>query len=217
MRTRTFFLSLVVHALMVGAAIVAPLFATDELPDPPARTTFVVVAPEVPHVPPPVAPQTAPRTPRVKPNAAPITEPPQILPERIVEALDPLPGDGVIAGAADLPGLVIAPVAIAPPPSPPPAPSPVRIGGAIRPPQKVHHVAPDYPAIARSARVSGIVILEAMISEDGSVREVKVLRSIPLLDNAAADAVRQWRFTPTLLNGVPVPVVMTVTVAFNLN
>ena len=84
----------------------------------------------------------------------------------------------------------------------------------IRPPQKVHHVAPTYPPIAQSARVSGVVILEALIAEDGSVRDVKVLRSVPLLDASAIEAVRQWRFTPTLLNGVPVQVIMTVTVTF---
>ena len=93
----------------------------------------------------------------------------------------------------------------------------MRVGGVIRSPQKTRHVAPEYPAIARSARVSGIVILEAVLGEDGSVRDVKVLRSKPLLDGAAIDAVRQWRFTPTLLNGVPVPVIMTITVAFNLH
>jgi protein TonB len=78
-------------------------------------------------------------------------------------------------------------------------------------------VAPLYPEIARSARVSGIVILEAILAEDGTVRDVRILRSVALLDAAAVAAVREWRFTPTLLNGTPVPVVMTVTVAFNLN
>jgi protein TonB len=77
-------------------------------------------------------------------------------------------------------------------------------------------VAPVYPPLARAARVEGIVILEAVIDEDGSVRDVRVLRSVQLLDAAASEAVRQWRFTPTLLNGQPVPVVMTITVAFKL-
>ena len=75
---------------------------------------------------------------------------------------------------------------------------------------------PQYPAIAQSARVQGIVIIEATIGPNGKVHDAKVLRSIPLLDNAALDAVRQWVFTPTLLNGVPVPVIMTVTVQFTL-
>jgi len=90
------------------------------------------------------------------------------------------------------------------------------VGGDIQAPQKVHNVSPQYPQIAQSARVQGVVIIEAVIGPDGSVQEARVLRSIPLLDAAALDAVRQWRYTPTLLNGVPVPVIMTVTVNFTL-
>jgi protein TonB len=78
-------------------------------------------------------------------------------------------------------------------------------------------VPPDYPAIARAARVQGAVILEAVLDERGKVDRVRVLRSIPLLDEAALGAVRQWRYTPTLLNGVPVPVLMTITVHFTLH
>jgi protein TonB len=77
-------------------------------------------------------------------------------------------------------------------------------------------VTPIYPAIAQSARVQGVVTIEATIESDGSVKNARVLRSIPLLDQAAIDAVRQWKFTPTLLNGVPVAVIMTVTVSFTL-
>ena len=77
-------------------------------------------------------------------------------------------------------------------------------------------VNPIYPPIAQSARVQGVVIIEATIGPDGAVKDAKVLRSIPLLDAAALDAVKQWQFTPTLLNGVPVPVIMTVTVQFTL-
>jgi protein TonB len=90
------------------------------------------------------------------------------------------------------------------------------VGGNIKPPTKIRDVKPLYPAIAQSARVQGIVIIEATIGQNGLVQEAKVLRSIPLLDQAALDAVRQWQFTPTTLNGVPVPVVMTVTVNFTL-
>jgi protein TonB len=82
---------------------------------------------------------------------------------------------------------------------------------------KTYHVAPAYPLVAQAAHVTGVVILDALIAEDGSMREVKVLRGNPLLAQAAADAVRQWQFTPTLLNGRPVPVVMTVTVVFGLH
>jgi protein TonB len=103
-----------------------------------------------------------------------------------------------------------------PPPPPPPPAAPVRVGGNIKAPQKVKHVNPVYPPIAQSARVQGVVIIEATIGPDGAVKDAKVLRSIPLLDAAALDAVKQWQFTPTLLNGVPVPVIMTVTVQFTL-
>ena len=86
----------------------------------------------------------------------------------------------------------------------------------IKTPTKVKDQRPVYPAIAQSARVQGVVIIEAVIGPDGRVQDAKVLRSIPLLDAAALDAVKQWQYTPTLLNGVPVPVIMTVTVNFTL-
>ena len=93
---------------------------------------------------------------------------------------------------------------------------PVRVGGDVKPPKKIHDVRPVYPADASEAGVQGVVILEVTIAPDGTVSDTRVLRSIPMLDQAAADAVRQWGFTPTLLNGEPVPVVMTVTVNFTL-
>lgn len=96
------------------------------------------------------------------------------------------------------------------------APQPVRVGGNIRTPTKTHHANPVYPPDAQAARVAGMVILEVRIGTDGSVEDARVLRSIPILDEAALEAVRQWRFTPTLLNGQPVPVIMTVTVNFTL-
>jgi protein TonB len=92
----------------------------------------------------------------------------------------------------------------------------VRVGGTIREPVKIRHVAPAYPADARAAGVQGIVIIEALIGTDGTVIAAKVLRSVPMLDDAALEAVRQWRYTPTLLNGEPVEVRMTVTVNFRL-
>jgi protein TonB len=94
--------------------------------------------------------------------------------------------------------------------------SAVRVGGKIRPPTKIKNVTPVYPAAAKSAGVAGIVIIEATIGGNGKVIHAKVLRSVPMLDQAALDAVQQWEFTPTLLNGTPVPVVMTVTVNFTL-
>jgi TonB family protein len=102
----------------------------------------------------------------------------------------------------------------APPPSLPPAP--VRVGGNIPPPQKTKDVRPVYPAEAMQGRAQGVVVIEATIGANGRVRDTVVRRSIPLLDQAAVDAVRQWEFTPTLINGVPTPVVMTVSVSFGI-
>jgi protein TonB len=90
------------------------------------------------------------------------------------------------------------------------------VGGAIKSPSRIKNVNPTYPPIAQSARVQGVVIIEATIGVNGKVTDAKVLRSIPLLDSAALDAVKQWEYTPTTLNGQPVPVIMTVTVNFTL-
>jgi TonB family protein len=118
-----------------------------------------------------------------------------------------------------------------PPPPPPPrpapsssprarpsaAPQPVRVGGSIAEPRKLHHVNPVYPKEAVQARVQGVVVLECTISPAGRVVEVRVLRGPAALTPAAVAAVRQWEYTPTLLNGVAVPVLMTVTVNFKLS
>jgi protein TonB len=119
-------------------------------------------------------------------------------------------GPGVIEG----PGVPSAPL---PPATPRPADPPQHVGGSIRPPAKIKHVAPEYPQIARASHVQGVVIIQATIDSRGNVESAIVMRSIPLLDEAALDAVRQWRFTPTLLNGTAVPVIMTVTVNFELS
>jgi protein TonB len=105
----------------------------------------------------------------------------------------------------------------APPPPPPPQPvAPIRPHSGVRAPTKTVHVAPVYPALARASRVQGVVIIEATIDIRGNVESARILRSIPLLDQAALDAVHEWKFTPTLLNGIAVPIIMTVTVNFTL-
>ena len=118
-------------------------------------------------------------------------------------------------------------VAAAPPPPPPPPPPPAP---AVAQPKVVPQVTnpnaapveapkeikPEVIVPSVGSGTQGVVIIEATIGPDGRVKEAKVLRSIPLLDQAALDAVKQWQFTPTLLNGVPVPVIMTVTVNFTL-
>ena len=124
------------------------------------------------------------------------------------------PGRG---GQPANPVFVPAPPQLAGLAAPPWAEGAIRVGGQIRQPTKVTHVAPVYPLDAKEARVAGVVILEARIEADGRVINARVLRSIPQLDQAALDAVKQWEFTPTLLNGVPTPVVMTVTIQFSLS
>ena len=90
----------------------------------------------------------------------------------------------------------------------------IRVRGQMRPPIKTKEVAPLYPAIAQSARVQGDVVIEATIDDQGKVADARVLKSVPMLDQAALDAVRQWEYQPSLLNGVPTAVVITVTVKF---
>jgi TonB family protein len=93
----------------------------------------------------------------------------------------------------------------------------VRVGGDVREPRKIVNVNPVYPKAARDAQVSGVVIMEVLINETGEVVDARILRSIPMLDDAALNAVRQWRYEPTLVNGVPTPVRMTITTNFTLN
>ena len=92
----------------------------------------------------------------------------------------------------------------------------MRPSSGVRTPHKTVDVAPKYPALARESHVEGVVILEVIIDERGNVTSTRVLKSVTLLDQAAIDAVQQWKFTPTLLNGEPIPIVMTVTVSFRL-
>ena len=103
--------------------------------------------------------------------------------------------------------------------APAPAPrvegtGPIRVGGSIREPKKIRDVRPIYPAEAIAAGAEGVVIIEAVIGRDGTVQNARVIKGLPGLDDAALGAVRQWLFTPTMLNGRPIEVVMTVTVTF---
>ena len=192
------------------------VLATDELPEPRRASVFV----EVFSTPPPPPPSVRTRVVRPAPVAGVPIEAPEGFQHEIERAVVlegfEAPPNGVIGGVGTDSGIVLRDEP--PPPPPPPVPTgPVPVGGDVRPPKKLVHVSPVYPAIALASRVSGVVILEATIGEDGRVREVRVLRSYPLLDQGAIDAVRQWRYTPTLLNGRPVSVLMTVTVSFSLD
>ena len=212
-------ISVFAHVLMLLALVVIPLLATDILPQPPSEELEWMAALPAPPTPPaPARPRNTTATLSQRdPNAAPREAPSQVLPESGLDQTPPPPDPafdkGVIHGGIEGGAGLTLPVADTPPPPPV---EPVRPGGNIKEPRKIVDVTPSYPDVARAARVEGIVILEAVLGPDGLVRDVRVLRSMPLLDEAAMTAVRQWRYTPTLLNGVPVPVVMTVTVSFKL-
>ena len=98
-----------------------------------------------------------------------------------------------------------------------PSNAPVRIGDGVAPPRKIHDVPPVYPPAAREAGVQGLVILDATIDPTGVVGDIEVLKSVPELDEAAIAAVEQWRYEPTLVDGVPVPISMTMTINFTLS
>jgi protein TonB len=218
-------LSIAVHVALVAMLIVIPLVAPAALPAPATAAILAFAAPSVaPPPPPPPAPVRAAQIEQPKniinQTAAPLEAPTDIAPERQTPETTPLLS-AVEASGATVPGGEIGiPGSSGPPPPPspksePPSP-PVRPGGDIRPPAKIKDAKPIYPVIAQIAKVQGVVIIEATIGPNGKVQDAKVLRSHPLLEAAALDAVRQWEFTPTLLNGSPVSVVMTVTVDFRL-
>jgi TonB family protein len=91
---------------------------------------------------------------------------------------------------------------------------PLHAGRGIKPPAKIKDVRPVYPAIAQAARVQGTVVLDATVGPDGRVTSTKVIKTVPMLDRAAVDAVRQWRYAPTRVKGRAVPIVLTIAVNF---
>lgn len=214
-------LSIAAHAAAAIAVVVVPLVTTLDMPSPYQRVHAFIRTAEVRplEIPPPRGGGPAPA--RAVPAHAPATlstseETPA--PEGSGFAGDPLPGlpTGTIGGAGSLDGLVTVAPPVPPAPPPPAERVLMHVGGVISPPRKTVHVAPVYPRMARDAQVGGTVILEAVINEQGEIERLKVLRSVPLLDAAAIEAVSGWRYTPTLLNNVPVPVLMTITVTFSL-
>jgi periplasmic protein TonB len=120
--------------------------------------------------------------------------------------------------------LPFAPTGNALPSAPPPKPEPVkeptkphRVGGQVLAASIISRVNPPYPVLAKQARISGSVKLEGIIAKDGTVQQLKVLSGHPLLVTAAIEAVKQWRYRPTHLNGEPVEVIAPIDVNFILN
>jgi protein TonB len=212
--------SIVVHAIVLTALVLSPWVVEAELPivDGPLRDFVATVPPPPPPPAPPPPSATAPRATSAPIKAADtITDEAPEPPSGDVHVEGGLPpGPGVDARASLIEGLKGDTPIAAPPAPPPPAPKLVRVGGVIREPRKLVHVAPVYPEIARQARIDGKVTMEAVLDVTGRVESVRVLNAVPLLEDAAVRAVRQWRYSPTELNGVPVPVLMTITVVFSL-
>ena len=219
--TGTLPISIGAHVVVLVFLLIVPLAGGIELPRVATRTPSYVAAMAVPSPPPRAAP--APSAVRdlasaIPHDAAPTSAPPRINPES--STLEPAAPDLPIGDAAGSPGSLGVAVEnsarVLEPPPPPRTTGPVRISDLVRAPTKIVDVRPVYPALARQAKVEGTVILEAILDRSGRIDGLRVVRSVPLLDAAAIDAVHQWRYTPTVLNGQPVAVLMTITVHFTL-
>ena len=212
--------SLVVHVVIVLAILILPITAAFDLPGvytslPPVMLAQVA---KIPPPPPPAMP-SAPSPAPVATQTVPLEAPPAVIAE--VERPpapappSPLGVPGGIGTIANLQGVGINNSTLSVPPAPDEQ-KPRRVGGDVIPPERTVYKAPQYPPAAQAARIEGTVILEAIIDADGVVQNVKVLKSVPLLDRAAIEAVQQWRYKPTRLNSVAIPVIMSVTVTFTL-
>lgn len=209
-------ISLGIHVVGLLAIVIVPLLQAQPLPEPADAIKAFFVEPTAAPPPPPPPPPPA-KAPPPKVMQAPPQEVKFEVPKEVPQEIKPstATGSGGVEGGVE--GGVAGGIVGGLPAEPPPPVQAIRVGGNIKEPTKIKNVAPIYPDIAKQARVQGIVILECTISPQGLVTDVKILRGIPLLDQAGVDAVKQWQYTPTLLNGVPVPVIMTVTVNFRLN
>lgn len=223
--------SLAVHAVVLIAVIMAPLFFTKVIDLRALQLTYLVT-PMPPAAAPPPAPaavvqKVLPRKPA--PVTASTLVAPAVIPQKVAVVREPAAPEitgGVIGG---VPGGVTGGVlggiigeSTAPPA--PPVTAPVvektereilRIGGDVKPPRKLFAPQPNYPYLARSSHVHGSVLIDAVIDEKGNVVNVRVVEGHPLLISEAMRAVMQWKYEPTILNGVPYPVRMTVTVNFS--
>ncbi len=235
----TVFISFFLQIVLIIVAIIIPLVFTDTLPKT-QLTSFLVAPPPPP--PPPPPPQAMVEVKPVKVikrqfDMGVLTAPKEIPKDVAIIKEDEMPPPGAFAGvqggvAGGVPGgsmggvlggIVGGVPSAAPPPPPPPAEKPkpatpqrIRVGGNVAEAKIVNRVQPVYPPLAKQARVSGTVRLNAVISRDGSIQDLQVVSGHPLLVQAALQAVRQWRYSPTLLNGEPVEVVTVIDVNFTL-
>ena len=223
-------LSTTAQAAVATAALLVPaLFVAERIPEIPTMLAFVAPPPAAPEPPPrplrrpvePPQPAQAHAAQQVRESVAPVEAAAVIGSEPATG--DPFgdeaePGEferGVPGGIA---GGLVGGIPEPPPPPPPPPPdrAPIRVGGQIQAPALLYRVEPFYPPPAIQARLQGIVILEALVDREGNVAEVTILRSAGALDREALTAVRQWRYSPLVLNGVRERFILTVTLSFSL-
>lgn len=214
--------SALIQALILGVLVLIPLIYTSALPKA-LMTTFLVAPPPPPPPPPP------PTVVHVKVQPKFVTgklQAPTVIPKKIEKVVEqPQPDVGMTGGvpggvpggsAGGVLGGIIggAPGGLPPPPKPT---APLRVGGNVMAAKIINETKPAYPQIARMAHVSGTVMLHAIIAEDGTIQQLTFLSGPALLRQAALDAVRQWRYAPTTLNGQPTKVDTTISVVFDLD
>src|ERR1700722_19619527 len=226
----TVVLSAIIQASLLGILILIPLIYTEALPKQ-LLTTFLVPPPPPPPPPPPAAAIQRIVKPVVRLIHNGQMMAPTVVPKKVAmikeEEMPPdvgavgvvggVPG-GVPGGQAGgvLGGIIGGTGAGLPPPPKPAANKPVRVGGNVAQANLIRQVTPVYPPIAKTAHISGTVLLHAIIGKDGTVQDLQYVSGPPLLMKSAMDAVRQWRYKPTLLNGEPVDVDATISVVFTL-
>jgi protein TonB len=225
----TVFVSLLFEIAFLGIIILIPLIYTEALP----KTMMATMLTAPPPPPPPPPPPAVAAVVHVRPQAhlmdAGKLVQPRVIPHEvkiIKEDAEPdmsvgmtggVPG-GVAGGSmGGVLGGVIGGMGTAPPPPRPHQTGPLRVGGNVQAARIVNRVQPVYPPLARQTRISGTVRLHAIIGKSGTIEQLEVMSGHPLLQQAALDAVRQWRYQPTLLNGEPVEVDTTIDVIFSLN
>jgi len=217
----TVILSGLVQVLILGILVLIPLIYTEALPKAMLSTLLIAPPPPPPPPPPPTAQKVV-----VKPVARLIQAgklmQPRAIPKEVAvfkeAALPPdvsanAGGNGIFSG---IPGQGIIGGASAPPPPKPAAPTRIKQGGNVTAASLISQTRPIYPPLARQARIQGSVVLHAIIDKQGRVAQLEVVSGHPLLVQAALNAVKQWRYRPTLLNGDPVEVDTTITVTFTM-
>jgi periplasmic protein TonB len=215
-----FTLSAVVQAMILVMMVLIPLIYTEALPKGMLNTFLVAPAPPPPRPPPqPVVKEIkAPKVINIQKMTA-----PTVIPKNVEVVKDEAPviytnsGEGVAGGTGNVLGGLIGSGPAGPPPPPATTPQRIRVGGNVEAASLLNKVAPEYPPIAKTAHVSGTVILHAIIGKVGAIRELQYISGPPLLMKLAMDAVKQWRYKPTMLNGDAVEVDTTIDVVFSLS